>query len=235
MGSSSGARPAPAVVFFDIDGTLVRRAGPHHKRALEAAAVQVTGVRATADNVPLQGMLDRKILEFMLIEAGLDGGRIRQAMPAMVTASMQTYLRDNPPSLCHRVCPGARAALMRLRAAGVPLGLVTGNFSRIGWLKLRRAGLGSFFSFGAFAEEAEDRAGLVRRAVMRARRRGWIGQATRIWHVGDHENDILAARANGVGCIAVATGMSSPRDLRALAPDRLLRDLSLLRVEMLVS
>jgi phosphoglycolate phosphatase-like HAD superfamily hydrolase len=223
------------VVFFDIDGTLLRRAGPHHRLALEAAAAQVTGLRASTANVPVQGMLDRKILELMLLEAGMASEAIGGAMPNLVAAAQRLYLSDSPYTLCHRVCPGARAALDRLTARGIPLGLVTGNLSRIGWRKMQRAGLRRYFQFGAFAEEADDRAGLVRRALNHARRRGWIGKHTRIWHVGDHENDILAARANGVGSVAVATGLSSARDLSVHAPDRLLRDLRSLRVEMLLA
>ena len=228
-------RPAPAVVFFDIDGTLVRRSGPHHRLALEAAAHEATGLRVSTQNVPVQGMMDRKILELMLLEAGLAAGEIKAAMPRMVETAQRLYLAGSPYTLSHRVCPGARAALDGLRRGGVPMGLVTGNLSRIGWRKMQKAGLRRFFTFGAFAEEAADRAGLVKRALHQARRRGWVGPRTRVWHVGDHENDILAARANGIGSIAVATGLSPARDLAALSPDYLWRDLRALRVEALIA
>lgn len=228
-------QPAAAVVFFDIDGTLLRRSGPHHRLALEAAAAHVTGLETSTANVPVQGMMDRKILETMLLEAGMAAVEIEGAMPALVDTAQRLYLGNGPYTLRHRVCPGARAALNRLSSRGIPMGLVTGNLSRIGWRKLQMAGLRGYFQFGAFAEEAEDRSGLVKRALQHARRRGWIGARTRIWHIGDHENDILAARANGIGSIAVATGLSPARDLSALSPDRLLRDLRSLRVEMLLT
>ena len=154
-------------------------------------------------------------------------------MPKLMETAQRLYLGDGPYTLRHRVCPGARAALERLHAGGVPMGLVTGNLSRIGWRKIQKAGLRRYFSFGAFAEQSDDRAGLVKRALHDARRRGWIGRDTRVWHVGDHENDILAARANKVGSIAVATGLTPAGDLLALRPDRLLRNLRALRVEML--
>lgn len=226
-------QPVPAVVFFDIDGTLVRRSGPHHRIALEHAALAVTGRPASTANVPVHGMLDRKILELMLAETGVAPESIASAMPALVTEAQRLYLANSPLTLRHRVCPGARAALDRLFRAGIPLGLVTGNLSRIAWRKMQKAGLKHYFTFGAFAEQAEDRAGLVRRALRYARERGWVGPRTRVWHIGDHENDILAARANRVGSIAVATGLSPASDLAALSPDRLLRDLHTLRPEML--
>ena len=152
----------------------------------------------------------------------------------MPVSVIPRFIREAAP-LVERICPGARAALPRLRAQGIPMGLVTGNLSRIGWRKMQKAGLRTYFTFGAFAEQAEDRAGLLKRALHDARRRGWIGPRTRVWHVGDHENDILAAQANGVGSIAVATGLSPARDLSALSPDFLLRDLRALRVEKLIA
>src|SRR5215475_8967425 len=58
--------PAPALILFDIDGTLLRRAGPHHREALVEAVRKVTGLETTTDNVPVAGMLDRDILRAML-------------------------------------------------------------------------------------------------------------------------------------------------------------------------
>jgi phosphoglycolate phosphatase-like HAD superfamily hydrolase len=124
--------------------------------------------------------------------------------------------------------------LRRLEQAGVPLGLVTGNLSRIGWTKLERAGLRRFFRFGAFAEQGSTRAALARQAVRQARAAGWIGRGTVISLIGDHPNDILAARRNRLRAIAVATGLSSREELEACAPDLLLEDLRQLRLEMLL-
>ena len=228
-------RPAAAVVFFDIDGTLLRRSGPHHRLALEAAAFQVTGLRVSTAGVPVQGMMDRKILELMLLDAGMTAAEIKAQMPTLIDVAQRIYVFDSPITLTHRLCPGVRAALIRLSERGIPLGLVTGNLSRIGWRKIQRAGLRSYFRFGAFAEEAEDRAGLVRRALVYARRRGWVGPRTRVWHIGDHQNDILAAQANGVRSLAVATGLSPAHELSALSPDRLLRNLHSLQVETLLT
>ena len=60
-----------ALVLFDIDGTLVRKAGPQHRQALEAAAKRVTGLDVTSQGIATQGMLDRDILRQMLEVKGL--------------------------------------------------------------------------------------------------------------------------------------------------------------------
>jgi phosphoglycolate phosphatase-like HAD superfamily hydrolase len=125
--------------------------------------------------------------------------------------------------------------LTRLERRKIVTGLVTGNLSAIGWKKLEHAGLKPYFRFGAFAELAGDRPGLVKIAIGRARREGWIAAETPISLVGDHQNDILAARANGIRSIAVATGISQASDLAALKPDVLLPDLRSLTLKMILS
>ena len=224
--------PQKALVLFDIDGTLLRRAGPHHRQALIDSVRRVMGVETTTEGVPVQGMLDRDILTQMLANAGISGARIRRNMPAMVALAQRIYARSCP-DLRRRVCPGARMLLYRLSRRGIPAGLVTGNLTRIGWKKMERAGLKQYLRFGAFAELAPDRAGLVRIAVRQARREGWIDRASPISLIGDHPNDIRAARANRVRSIAVATGVVSAEELALHAPDVLVPDLRELSMEML--
>jgi phosphoglycolate phosphatase-like HAD superfamily hydrolase len=126
-----------------------------------------------------------------------------------------------------------RRLLGRLKRRGIVTGLVTGNLSRIGWRKMERAGLKPYFRFGAFAELAKDRAGLVRLAIRQARREKWISREGSIALIGDHPNDVRAAKANGIRAIAVATGLVSIDELRTHSPDVLLPDLRSLALEML--
>ena len=68
------------MVLFDIDGTLIRRAGPHHRQALVDAVRAITGIETTTEGVPVQGMLDRDILTVMLRNAGGSATLVRRAM-----------------------------------------------------------------------------------------------------------------------------------------------------------
>ena len=224
--------PSEGLVLFDIDGTLLRRAGPHHREALAEAVTRATGLKTTTEGIPVQGMLDRDILAAMLMAAGASRALIRRKMAAMVEIAQSVYLR-RCPDLRHKVCPGARMLLYRLSRRGVPAGLVTGNLTRIGWRKMERAGLRQYLRFGAFAERARDRAGLVRLAIRHARGQGWIHDASPIVMIGDHSNDIRAARANGVRAIAVATGLESAEELARHAPDLLVPDMRALSIETL--
>jgi phosphoglycolate phosphatase len=121
--------------------------------------------------------------------------------------------------------------LRRLAARGVVLGLVTGNLSRIGWRKMDRAGLRQYFRFGAFAEMARDRAGLVRVAIRRARQERWIGRESAITLIGDHPNDVLAAKANHIRSVAVGTGVVSLDELQTHSPFIAVPDLRSLKID----
>lgn len=218
------SRVFPALILFDIDGTLMRRAGPHHRQALIDAVRHVTGLETSTDHIPVHGMLDPDILTHMLRDAGASAASIRRAMPEIVRRAQQIYVRS-VPDLRRKTCPGVRGLLRRLARRGVLLGLVTGNLTRIGWKKLDRAGLKEHFRFGAFGEMARNRAGLARLAIREARRRGWIGRDTPISLVGDAPSDVLAAKGNRIRAIAVRTGLSTREELLACAPDVLLEDL----------
>ncbi len=222
-----------AVVLFDIDGTLVRRAGPHHREALVVGIRRATGLETTTDGIPVHGMLDPDIITAMMRRAGERRGRIRAAMPDIVTAAEQHYLRVCP-RLEDKHCPGVAPLLARLTRNGVLLGLVTGNLTRIGWRKLQRAGLRQFFRFGAFGEMAPTRTALARLAIRQARREGWIGRETPISLVGDAPADVLAARGNHIVSIAVATGLTPMPELRRYRPDYLLRNLGGFRLRMIL-
>lgn len=229
---SSAKVPAPALALFDIDGTLVRKSGPHHRQALVDAVRLVLRRDVSLDHIPLQGMLDRDILMRMLRDYGVTAREAREAMPALVEKAQRLYTRTCP-DLRGKVCPGVRGALRRLQREGIPAVLVTGNLSRIGWKKMECAGLREFFAYGAFAESASTRAGLARLAIRHARKQGWIERKSSIALIGDHPNDIAAAKANRVKSIAVATGVVPAEELAEHRPDLLLPDLRSFRVEML--
>jgi phosphoglycolate phosphatase-like HAD superfamily hydrolase len=222
---------APALVLFDIDGTLLRRAGPHHREAIIQAVRRVTGLETTMDGVPVHGMLDPVIISIMMERAGASRALIRRSLAAIYRSAEAHYQR-HAPDLTRKTCPGAKAALERLARRDVALGLVTGNLTRIGWRKLERAGLRDYFRFGAFGEMAPTRSGLARMAVREARRRGWIAKGSPIALIGDAPADIIAAKDNGLRSIAVNTGLATLDELKEHTPDFLLEDLRLLRVEM---
>ena len=221
-----------SLALFDIDGTLVRRAGKHHREALVYGIRRVTGIETTTEGIPVQGMLDPIIITQMLRNAGAKPALIREAMPEIQRAAERFYLRVCP-ALHDKHCPAVQPTLEKLKRRGVLLALVTGNLTRIGWRKLDRAGLKRYFRFGAFGEMAKTRAGLAKWAIAEARRRRWIDRRAPISLIGDATSDIIAAKTNRIRSISVGTGITPREELVALAPDYLLRSLRELRLRML--
>lgn len=179
-------------------------------------------------------MLDRDIIRLMLSQAGVADKRIGEWMPFIVEQAQRHYPRICP-DLRHRVCPGMRPFLAKLARRGIPAGLVTGNLSRIGWHKMRQAGLRNYFSFGAFAEMGKTRGALAAKAILQARRKGLAAQNAPVYLVGDHLNDIRAARENGISIVSVTTGPMSREELAAFSPDFLLDDIRTLPLEIIES
>jgi phosphoglycolate phosphatase len=219
--------------MFDIDGTLIRRAGPHHRQALIDAIRKITGFETSTDHIPVHGMLDSDILSRMLEDAGAPAKLIRSSMAAIMQQAERLYVR-RCPDLRRKTCPGVRGLLYRLKRRGAGMALVTGNLPRIGWKKMERAGLDHYFDFGAFAGMARTRAALVRLAIRRARSERRIDPSAPIVLIGDAPSDVLAAKANRIRSVAVHTGISTRDELLVHEPDLLLEDLRKLRVGMLL-
>src|ERR1700749_2993372 len=103
-----------SLVLFDIDGTLVRRAGPHHRLALIEAIRRVTGAETTTDGIPVHGMLDPDIIRLMLAAAGIDGD-----MSSIIDAAQDVYDATVPEDLRDKTCPGTIELLERLKDSAV--------------------------------------------------------------------------------------------------------------------
>ena len=223
-----------AIVLFDIDGTLLRGAGPHHKETLIAGIRRVTGLETTLDGVATSGALDRDLIALMLRAAGCSDDKICATLQEIAEACQAAYLQNCASDLRKFVCVGVREFLEQLREHGVVLGLVTGNLGEIGWKKVELAGLRDYFSVGAFSEDGHTRGELARIAAGRARAYCREAQHCPVTLIGDHANDIQAAKANGFRSVAVATGVSSAAELEKYSPDILVRNLAELTVAELV-
>lgn len=222
-----------ALVLFDIDGTLLRGAGVHHKQALIDGIQKVTGIATHLDGIGTSGMLDRDLIAVMLARAGCPAARIEAAMEEMASECQTVFSANCVADLTSMVCPGVPELLRKLRERGAVLGLVTGNLSGIGWRKMELAGLRDYFSLGAFAEDGATRLQLARVALERAVTRGLVSQRARTSLIGDHPNDVEAAKANGFQAVAVGTGLIGREALAAAGPDILVSSLDELDIELL--
>ena len=207
------------LLLFDIDGTLLLGATDAHRDALHAALREVHGIDASAIPRPISpaGRTDGEIARALLLASGISAAQMDERADAVREECCRAYAQLSTDDLSHTVLPGVREMLDWLAARDdVVLGLLTGNYEAVARLKLTRAGLGGYFPSGqgAFGSVAEDRAALPAIARRRAGTTGTPYPRSLTVVIGDTPFDIACAQADGVQCIAVATG---PYEVGALA------------------
>jgi phosphoglycolate phosphatase len=207
------------LLLFDIDGTLLLKASRDHAEALYAALEEVHGVTdPAAAGVSPAGRTDGEIARSILLQSGVSARRIDARADAVREVTCREYAERCPLDLTAHVAPGVVSMLESvLGREGVRLALLTGNFEPVARLKVRRAGLGDYFEDGqgGFGSDHEDRAALPAIARRRAGRDADTWPRERTLIIGDTPNDIACARADGVRCLAVATGPFKADALRA--------------------
>lgn len=220
------------LLLFDIDGTLVVRAGKAHSEALAAAIREVHGVdpRDLRDQIGPAGRTDGEIARLILISLGVSARRIDERADDVREACCRIYAQTVPPDLSSLVVPGIPELLAWLDGRDdARLALLTGNYEPVARLKLARAGIGKWFPSGqgAFGSDSEDRAALPPIARHRAARNGAAFPRSHTIVIGDTPRDIACARADEVRCVAVATGQYGVDELTGA--DAVARDAGELR------
>jgi phosphoglycolate phosphatase len=201
------------LLLFDVDGTLLLKATAAHAAAVHEALREVYGIGdLSAVRVEAAGRTDYEIGRAICLQLGISADRFDAGREDFRIACVAAYARLCPDDLSEFVAPGVTDVLEALAARDdTRLALLTGNLEPIARLKIGRAGLGRFFEpgQGGFGSDHEDRTELP--AIAR-RRAGRYPRAKTVV-IGDTPRDIACARADGVRCIAVATGPYGPEDL----------------------
>lgn len=202
--------------LFDIDGTLLHCRDAVHYFAFCNALERVAGRRMTLEGVVAHGNTDVGILRDAFRLAGIEESLWRPRLDEL-TGAMCDYVQQRERELCVETLPNVRHTLDHLRDKGAVLGVATGNLRGIGELKLKRAGLLTCFQFAGWSDGFESRAEVFRAAVEQTRNIAGAGASVCV--VGDTPADIVAAHANGLSIIAVATGIYTVDALAAQNPD----------------
>jgi len=210
-----------SAVLFDIDGTLLVTGGAGGA-AWQRAFEELYRVEANVAERTDAGMTDPQIAE--IIFRAVVG---REGTPEERSKAIGRYLHHLPETVAasegYRVMPGVEELLDRLLDDGFLLGLVTGNIEAAAHIKLSRAGLNRFFSFGGYGSDSADRAEVTRAALRRGElvSGGTLTEGACI-AVGDTPRDIEAGHAAGVEVVGVATGSYSAQQLRDAGADWIL-------------
>jgi phosphoglycolate phosphatase len=219
------------IVLFDIDGTLVSVKGAG-RRALTEAIEMVTGVANALEGVRLHGGTDLGILrQAGDLHLGRELGQeeIEEVFKDYLVR-LESYLDASGED--YLVLPGVRDILHALCETGQHvIGLATGNLEAAAKIKLRPAGLDTFFEFGGYGSDAAHRPDLVQKGVDRGQTLmqaefSKTAQPEQIFVIGDTERDVSAAHEVGVMAVGVLAGSTCEPALRAAQPDLLVDSLA---------
>lgn len=219
------------LLLFDIDGTLLGGAAEAHRDAMLEALAAVHAIQpAPIRSISPAGRTDPEIARAILVGAGVSAERIDDRADDVREQCCRAYARLCPTDLSQFVLPGVPELLAWLsEREEATVGLVTGNYEAVARLKLARAGIGRHFApgVGGFGSDAEDRLSLP--AIAR-RRAGSVRRPHPREHtlvIGDTPRDIACAQADGVRCVAIASGPYPADELGAA--DEVVADAAALR------
>jgi len=211
-------RSAIRAVLFDIDGTILVTGGAGGV-AWQRAFEELYGVEANVSERTDAGMTDPEIAAIVFREAVG-----REGTPEERAKAIGCYLKHLPEAVAesggYRVMPGIEELLDRLIEAGRLLGLVTGNIEAAAHIKLARAGLNRFFSFGGYGSDSADRTEVTKAALGRGSlvSGGALADGACI-AVGDTPRDVAAGHGAGLRVVGVATGRYSADELEQAGAD----------------
>jgi phosphoglycolate phosphatase len=220
---------ARRLILFDIDGTLLISAGAG-RRAIRAALGALIDDENVFGRVRFDGKTDPQIVAELLHEAGHDEPddevRIAEVCGRYV-ALLEAELEAGQTTVS--LMPGVTELLDRLEAAaGIVIGLLTGNLERGAALKLQAGGLDPRrFVLGAYGSDSAHRPDLPAIAAQRAERFfGRVPAGDEVVIIGDTPADIACGRGIAARAVGVATGAYSVAELASHAPHAVFSDLA---------
>jgi len=210
-------KPARAILF-DIDGTLIHSGGSSD-RAWKRAFHELLGIDVDIGAHTGRGVPDPEVGRQCF--AAYMG---REPEPDELARLMARRLRHLPEEVAsstdYRVLDGVVELLDRLADEGYLLGLTTGNVEAAAHIKLARAELNHYFSFGGYGSDSPDRTELTRRARERAETlAGGKLERRATLSVGDTPRDVDAGHGAGLRVVGVATGEYSVAELASAGAD----------------
>lgn len=211
----------PLAVLFDVDGCLISTGGAG-TNAWRHAFECLHGIPADIAQFTEAGMTDPDVGRQTFIRV-LGRDPTETEMGRLLGAYLARLAEEVDQSAGYRVMPGVEILLPRLVDVGMLLGIVSGALESAAHIKLERARLNRFFSFGGYGSDSADRAELTRLAIARCGRlHGHALNPARVLVVGDTPRDVEAGRAAGAVTVGVATGKYTVPQLEAAGADYVL-------------
>jgi phosphoglycolate phosphatase len=210
--------PERIAVLFDIDGTLIITGGAGGA-SWRLAFDELYGIPADIGKFTDTGMTDPDVGR-KTFEAVMHRQPERKEFTRLLERRLFYLHQTVTESDGYRVLAGVQELLPKLIEDGYLLGLVTGNLEAAAHIKLHRAQLNRFFSFGGYGSDATDRGELTKIALGRgALVYGEPLTPDQAIVVGDTPHDVEGAHAAGMECVGVGSHHFNVDQLRDSGAD----------------
>ena len=217
--------PKYLAILFDIDGTLIISGGAG-AASWRMAFDELYGIPADIGKFTDTGMTDPDVGRQTFV-AVLNRQPSRAEFAKLLERRLHYLYQTVAESDGYRVLDGVEELLPKLLDEGYLLGLVTGNLEAAAHIKLHRAKLNRYFSFGGYGSDSTDRGELTRTALARAALvYGVKVSPEECLVVGDTPHDAEGAHAAGIKCVGVASHDFDEDQLRAGGADYVIASLT---------
>ena len=205
-------------VLFDIDGTLIDTGGAG-AASWRLAFDELYGIPADIGEFTDAGMTD-PVVGRKTFEAVMRRPPERKEFTRLLERRVHYLHQTVEESEGYQVLAGVAELMPKLIENGYLLGLVTGNVEAAAHIKLHRARLNRYFSFGGYGSDSTDRGELTRIALGRAALvYGETVTAAQTIAVGDTPLDVEGAHAAGIQCVGVGSHHFNVEQLRQAGAD----------------
>jgi phosphoglycolate phosphatase len=211
-------------VLFDIDGTLISTGGASD-RAWKRAFKELQGVGVDVPAVTGKGVPDPEVGR-VVFEKTIGREPTEEEAEALMRRRLDYLPEEVENSTGFVVKDGVVELLDKLIDDGILLGLTTGNVEEAAHIKLARANLNRYFSFGGYGSDSPDRTVLTRKALERAELvSGNTLDRNRCFSCGDTPRDVEAGHGAGIRVVGVATGEYTAEELVEAGADAVIHSL----------
>jgi phosphoglycolate phosphatase len=223
-GGREAEQPAIQAVLFDIDGTLIDTGGSSD-RAWKRAFKEIWDVDVDVPAVTGKGVPDPEVGR-VVFESAIGREPTDEEADELMRRRLDHLTEEVENSPGYVVKDGVVELLERLIDDGILLGLTTGNVEEAAHIKLARAGLNRFFSFGGYGSDSPDRTELTKRSLERAELvSGDSLDRARCFSCGDTPRDVEAGHGAGIRVVGVATGEFTVDQLKEAGADAVVSSL----------
>jgi phosphoglycolate phosphatase-like HAD superfamily hydrolase len=214
----------PQAILFDVDGLLITTGGAG-TRSWSWAFEELYGIPADIGEFTEAGMTD-PVVGKITFTCVIGHEPSAEELARVVSHYLMRLPEEVAQSSGYRVLDGVEELLPHLCRNGFLLGITTGAVEAAAHIKLARANLNRFFTFGGYGSDSADRGELTRKAIDRAGEiLGSPLDPQRVLVVGDTPKDIAAAHAAHAIGVGVASGHYSEEELNEAGAEYVLGSL----------